>query len=283
MNQEKTRRLMDTVVTEARVALEPLDAHFISSTEAAFKDDYLTLLAALLLENGALTEAQQRLLLLLLPAIGPSFPLSHYLQQAAKLDAAMLTRIIENIRSVKQSGLALLFDFAVLQRLAGPLTPHHVERLSWLAKLTGVTEEQILQINFWSMKLLGVKTPPKLFTQITKRINIANIEVKYLSINTSSNGYLLRSIPHPHQFFKKGKYAFNHKLTADSAFNFLGEKTICRSVTLYQSGFVMDILMDAQKSKNEEYGKKGEAIFDIIELPPAFNTWHSFFIETYHE
>ena len=67
MNQDYLHELMNTLVSAARVSLEPLDSHFIASGDAAFKDDYLTLLAALLLENGALNDAQQRLLLLLLP------------------------------------------------------------------------------------------------------------------------------------------------------------------------------------------------------------------------
>jgi len=89
---------MNTLVSAARVSLEPLDSHFIASGDAAFKDDYLTLLAALLLENGALNDAQQRLLLLLLPSIGPAFPLPHYLQQAGKLDAVALTHVVQSVR-----------------------------------------------------------------------------------------------------------------------------------------------------------------------------------------
>ncbi len=279
MNQDNLHELMNTLVSAARVSLEPLDSHFIASGDAAFKDDYLTLLAALLLENGALNNAQQRLLLLLLPSIGPAFPLPHYLQQAGKLDAAALTHVVQSVRGVKQAGLALLFDFAVLQRLAGPLTTSHVERLTWLAKLTGVMEEQILQINFWSTRLLGMKTSPKLFSSIEKQVNIANVETKQFSESTSEKNYFYRTNLQPHQFLKRGKYSFHHQLPLTPSWRIYGQRSICRSVMLSQSGFVTKIVMDAAKSKTEEYGKKGEAIFSFIALPSAFNAWNSYFAE----
>ncbi|MEG1209728.1 MAG: hypothetical protein RSE29_01230, partial [Leclercia sp.] len=218
-------------------------------------------------------------LLLLLPSIGPAFPLPHYLQQAGKLDTAALTHVVQSVRGVKQAGLALLFDFAVLQRLAGPLSTNHVERLSWLAKLTGVTEEQILQINFWSTRLLSMKVSPKLFSSIEKQVNIANVETKMFSENISEKNYFHRTTLQPHQFLKKGKYSFHHQLSLTPSWSIFGQRSICRSVMLPQSGFVTKIVMDAAKSKTEEYGKKGEAIFSFIALPSAFNAWNSFFAE----
>jgi len=279
VNQDYLHELMNTLVSAARVSLEPLDSHFIASGDAAFKDDYLTLLAALLLENGALNDAQQRLLLLLLPSIGPAFPLPHYLQQAGKLDAVALTHVVQSVRGVKQAGLALLFDFAVLQRLAGPLTPRHVERLSWLAKLTEVTEEQILQINFWSTRLLGMKTSSKLFSSIEKPVYIANVETKQFSESTSQKNYFYRTNPQLNQFLKRGKYSFYYQLPLTPSWHMFGQRSICRSVTLSQSGFVTKIVMNEDKSKTEEYGKKGEAIFSFIALPSAFNAWNSYFAE----
>lgn len=279
MSQDNLHNLMNTLVSAARISLEPLDSHFIATEDAAFKHDYLTLLAALLLENGVLNDTQQRLLLLLLPSIGPAFPLPYYLQQSGKLDVAALTHVVQSVRGVKQAGLALLFDFAVLQRLAGPLTNVHVERLSWLAKLTGVTEEQILQINFWSTQLLGMETSPKIFSSIEKTVNIANVETKQFSESTLEKNYFYRTNPQCNQFLRKGKYTFHHLLPLTHSWLNYGQRSICRSVMLTQSGLVSKIVMDAVKSKNEEYGKKGEAIFSFIALPSALNVWNSYFAE----
>ncbi|WP_233968504.1 hypothetical protein [Pectobacterium polaris] len=133
-----THNNLDALMSTARIALEPLDAHYIAPQEAVFKSDYLTLLAALLLENDALNDNQHRLMTLLLPAINPSFPLSHYLQQASKLDADKLRHTLDNLRRDQHAAQALLFDFVVVQRIAGPLSTTTTERLSWIAKLTGL-------------------------------------------------------------------------------------------------------------------------------------------------
>lgn len=274
----------DTLVSAARVHLEPLDAHFIADHDAAMKDDYLTLLAALLLENGALTDAQVRLMMMLIAAIRPAFPLAHYLQQSAKLDSEGLARIVRNLGQTKHAAQALLFDFAVLQRITAPLSPKQVERLGWLAKIGGLSKKEILLVNFWSVRLLGIKTSVKAFSDVVTVVKTARVEQLFPS-DTQLKGKIIRNgIPQKNQFVKQGSYVFKRTSTASgSIFNAFLDYMLCRFALVQANGLVTRVIMDASKDTNSEYGKNGEPLFEIIPLPPAFNAWHSFLTGTHHD
>jgi hypothetical protein len=274
----------DALVSAARVQLEPLDAHFIAGSDAALKDDYLTLLAALLLENGALTEAQLRLMMMLIAAIQPAFPLAHYLQQSAKLDGEGLARIVRHLGQTKQAAQALLFDFAVLQRITGPLAPQQVERLGWLAKICGLTDKEILLINFWSLRLLGIKTSVEAFSGAVTVVKTARVEQLFPS-DTQLKGKIIRNgMPQKNQFVEQGSYVFKRTSTASgSIINAFLDYMLCRFALVQANGLVTRVVMDASKDTNSEYGKKGEPLFEIIPLPAAFNAWHSFLTGTHHD
>ncbi len=269
----------DALVSAARVELEPLDAHFIADHDAAMKDDYLTLLAALLLEKGALSEAQVRLIMMLIAAIRPAFPLAHYLQQSAKLDSEGLARIVRHLGQNK-AAQALLFDFAVLQRIVGPLEPQQVERLGWLAKICGLSEKEILLVNFWSLRLLGIKTSAEAFADAVTVVKTARVENLVQSDTKLKDKFVRDGMPQINQFVEKGSYVFKQK---SSPYEFFLSITLCRFALVPANGFVTRIVMDATKNANNEYGKNGEPLFEIIPLPPAFNAWQSFLKGTHHD
>lgn len=274
----------DALVSAARVQLEPLDAHFIADHDAAMKDDYLTLLAALLLENGALTDAQVRLMMMLIAAIRPAFPLAHYLQQSAKLDSEGLARIVRNLGQTKHAAQALLFDFAVLQRITAPLSPKQVERLGWLAKIGGLSKKEILLVNFWSVRLLGIKTSVEAFSDVVTVVKTARVE-KLAHYDIKLHNKIRRNgLPQINQFVEKGSYVFKQVISSSKSFPGVDfGDTVFRFALVPSKGLVTRIVMDASKDANNEYGKKGEPLFDIIPLPPAFNAWHSFLTGTHHD
>lgn len=273
----------DALVSAARVQLEPLDAHFIAGSDAALQDDYLTLLAALLLEKGALTEAQLRLMMMLIAVIQPVFPLAHYLQQSAKLDSEGLARIVRNLGQTKQAAQALLFDFAVLQRITGPLAAQQVERLGWLAKICGLGDKQILLINFWSLRLLGIKTSVEAFSGAVTVVKTARVE-RLLSSDTQLKEKITRNgLPQKNQFIEQGSYVFKSNISSRTVYSaFLGY-SLCRFAIVPAKGLVIRVVMDASEDANDEYGKKGEPLFEIIPLPAAFNAWRSFLTGKHHD
>ncbi len=273
----------DALVSAARVQLEPLDAHFIAGSDAALQDDYLTLLAALLLEKGALTEAQLRLMMMLIAVIQPAFPLAHYLQQSAKLDSEGLARIVRNLGQTKQAAQALLFDFAVLQRITGPLAAQQVERLGWLAKICRLEDKQILLINFWSLRLLGIKTSVEAFSGAVTVVKTARVE-RLLSSDTQLKEKITRNdLPQQNQFIEQGSYVFKSNNSPLMAYNPFFGYSLYRFAIVPAKGLVIRVIMDATKNANNEYGKNGEPLFEIIPLPPAFNAWHSFLTGKHHD
>jgi len=273
----------DALVSTARVQLEPLDAHFIADHDAAMKDDYLTLLAALLLEKGALSEAQVRLIMMLIAAIRPAFPLAHYLQQSAKLDSEGLARIVRHLGQNK-AAQALLFDFAVLQRIVGPLEPQQVERLGWLAKICGLTDKQIQLINFWSLRLLGIKTSAEAFAGAVTVVKTAEVENLFKEDMQFKDKIVRNGMPQINQVVKKGSYVFKQKSSPSGSYwGFCAGMTLCRFALVPANGLVTRIVMDASKDANDEYGKNGEPLFEIIPLPSAFNAWQSLLKGTHHD
>ncbi|WP_174865138.1 hypothetical protein [Pectobacterium polaris] len=269
-----THNNLDALMSTARIALEPLDAHYIAPQEAVFKSDYLTLLAALLLENGALNDNQHRLMTLLLPAINPSFPLSHYLQQASKLDADKLRHTLDNLRRDQHAAQALLFDFVVAQRIAGPLSTTTTERLSWIAKLTGLHEEQLLYINFWSMQLLGLTTRLVDFSNLAKEVNITACDSSAISNDPDK-----ATFPKKGEFLIKGRYVYSVRepLNKQLSSIFAISRYTSRTIYIPQSCIVSSIIMNEAKNNDLNYGKNGEPAFEIISLPAAFSAWQSFF------
>ncbi|MBM6635303.1 hypothetical protein JTF12_13300 [Leclercia adecarboxylata] len=274
----------DALVSAARVQLEPLDAHFIAGSDAALQDDYLTLLAALLLEKGALTEAQLRLMMMLIAVIQPVFPLAHYLQQSAKLDSEGLARIVRNLGQTKQAAQALLFDFAVLQRITGPLAAQQVERLGWLAKICGLGDKQILLINFWSLRLLGIKTSVEAFSGAVTVVKTANVDHLFKENMQFKDKSVCNGMPQINQIVKKGSYVFKQNSSPSGSFwGLVSDITLCRFALVPANGLVTRVIMDATKNANDEYGKNGEPLFEIIPLPPAFNAWRSFLTGKHHD
>lgn len=273
----------DALVSAARVELEPLDAHFIADHDAAMKDDYLTLLAALLLEKGALSEAQVRLIMMLIAAIRPAFPLAHYLQQSAKLDSEGLVRIVRHLGQNK-AAQALLFDFAVLQRIVGPLEPQQVERLGWLAKICGLSEKEILLVNFWSLRLLGIKTPVETFSSVVTVVKTARVESLFESDDKLRNKIICKGLPQVNQFVEMGSYVFNAGKSPLRSLNgtFLSYM-VYRFALVQITGVVTRILMNSSQAADIEYGKNGEPLFEITPLPPAFNAWYSFLTGNHHD
>ena len=144
-------KLMDQV----RPELEPLAAHALANRELVVKERYLVLLLASLLEHGALTEPQTRLLEMLLASVQEAQSLVFYIQQAAELDKHALMASLETLRMDKALSNALIFDLLVVLRTAGALTDVQMRQLDQLAMLLNLRNEEVYKLVYCCMLLLN--------------------------------------------------------------------------------------------------------------------------------
>lgn len=149
----RNKSLLD-LLDQIRPELEPLDAHYMANKEPATKDRYLTLLAANLLDDDGLSEAQSRLFDMLLASMVVKHSSVFYLQQAASLDSVELKEIITFLKKDEQAGNAYLFDWMVLLRVKGIFDSHNVERFTQQLSMLLVNSERIQRIIFWCMTML---------------------------------------------------------------------------------------------------------------------------------
>jgi len=142
---------------QVRPELEPLAAHTLAHRELMVKERYLVLLLASLLEHGALTEPQTRLLEMLLASVQETQSLVFYIQQAAGFDKHALRASLETLRKDKALSNALIFDLLVVLRTAGALTDAQMRQLNQLAMLLNLHDKEVHKLVYCCMLLLNGK------------------------------------------------------------------------------------------------------------------------------
>lgn len=149
----KVTSLQDAL-DQIRPELEPLDAHYMAQQDELVRVRYLTFLVANLLEEGPLSEAQSRLLDMLLVSIKANKTASLCYQQAATVERDDLKEIVCYLKKDKGVANAFLFDLMVLMRVAKPLSVQSRDRLSRVASVICFHEDDLNQLLFWCMVLL---------------------------------------------------------------------------------------------------------------------------------
>lgn len=142
------------LIDQARPELEPLNPHYMAVREPIAKDRYLTLLAASLLEEGGLSEAQSRVFGMLAAAMAVNKPFSFFVQQVEKLDKTELKEIVEQLTLDDKACNAYIFDLMVLLRIDCALSNKQVWKLSQQSSLLFVSNERMQRIVFWCMLML---------------------------------------------------------------------------------------------------------------------------------
>ncbi|MGE6167874.1 hypothetical protein ACLHZW_01325 [Aeromonas media] len=145
------------IIDDIRPALEPLDTHFMAHFDELSKDRYLTFLVANLLEINVLSEAQSRIFNMLILSIGTGKEVSLYCQQAISLKGDELKDIVLFFRGNKSAANAVIFDLMVLVRVEMAFSSEVCTRLSKIATVFGITEDDFKILSFWcSLMLLKI-------------------------------------------------------------------------------------------------------------------------------
>jgi hypothetical protein len=141
MSQHKLLQLID----QAKPNLQPLNTHYMAQFSVAERQDYATMLAAVITGTGTVTEAQSRLFGMLLSSMELDDNIASYYKSAQELNSGFVEKyVLENKRTNKVN--ALLFDSSILCYL-GSQSDNQSTLLNSINSLLGVDDYVLMFCN----------------------------------------------------------------------------------------------------------------------------------------
>lgn len=140
---------------EEQLKLHPLPEHAAANQAEHLRQHYALLLAAVLTSQASISEAQTRLLRLLLNSLKLGDIRAQLFEQARALEPAPL---LEAARLIREAGFAehLLVDMLVLLRLDAPLTDEAARLAGELAAFLGLDETVLATRARDAVEILGL-------------------------------------------------------------------------------------------------------------------------------
>lgn len=130
-SEESTHQKNATSTAGLLDCMQPLPQHFITSQDQHTRELYTTLLAAVLLSDGHVSEPRSRLFGMLLQSMQLEPVPARFFELAQQLDATKLKQAIHAINHQDQQ-CAFVIDALILARLDSPLGQMQVELLAEL-------------------------------------------------------------------------------------------------------------------------------------------------------
>ncbi|MGR5241419.1 hypothetical protein ACPV36_11045 [Photobacterium damselae] len=155
MSQHKLLQLID----QAKPNLQPLNTHYMAQFSVAERQDYATMLAAVITGTGTVTEAQSRLFGMLLSSMELDNDVASYYKSAQELNSVFIEKYISN-NNIKNVFDSLLFDMNILLFLTQECNAELLSNLSLLFKvdankhsyyinsLIGHNENHVVVVNY---------------------------------------------------------------------------------------------------------------------------------------
>lgn len=131
------------LIDEAKLELYPLDAHILSSQSEWDREQYAILLAAVLIGDGTVSEAQCRVFALLLAALHLPTEPARYFAQVRQIDKSTVIEFVNRYKS-QDVAKAFIFDAAVLERLSGKSSPESKQFLFEIIQLLDVNFKELV-------------------------------------------------------------------------------------------------------------------------------------------
>ncbi len=176
-------KLLDTLTRaadEEQLQLQPLPIHAAAAQPEHLRRHYALLLAAVLTAQPAVSEAQSRLLRLLLDALQLGDIRGALFDQARELAPEPL---LEAARVIREAGFAahLLLDVLVLLRLDAPLDDESVRLVGELAAFLGLDSEETAIRATDAVQILGLDNSDQTAAgeAVTDMFNQANLLARY--------------------------------------------------------------------------------------------------------
>gem|GEM_PF-2600014 len=147
---------LKTKLSNVKPLLDPLPASYLADKlDDHNKNIYATLLSAVILSKGSITDNESRMLSMLLSRLGLDGDISRYFRQ---IDDISENQILEFAKVLNNDDkrLSFIFDCLLASRCDKPLTNEQVEVINDLCNLWKFSENDIHLMVFWVSEILGI-------------------------------------------------------------------------------------------------------------------------------
>lgn len=147
---------LKTKLSNVKPLLDPLPASYLADKlDEHNKNIYATLLSAVVLSKGSITDNESRMLSMLLNRLGLDGDISRYFSQ---IDDISENQILEFAKVLNNNDkrLSFIFDCLLASRCDKPLTNEQVEVINDLCNLWEFSENDIHLMVFWVSEILGI-------------------------------------------------------------------------------------------------------------------------------
>ncbi|VWX31086.1 hypothetical protein ENHY17A_350007 [Moraxellaceae bacterium 17A] len=147
---------LKTKLSNVKPLLDPLPTSYLADKlDDHNKNIYATLLSAVILSKGSITNNESRMLSMLLSRLGLDGDISRYFRQ---IDDISENQILEFAKVLNNDDkrLSFIFDCLLASRCDKPLTNEQVEVINDLCNLWKFSENDIHLMVFWVSETLGI-------------------------------------------------------------------------------------------------------------------------------
>lgn len=264
---------LDTVKSK----LKPLPQHYlVDQVDTYVCQQYATLLAAIMLNNGSSSCYQNQLFIRMLDSLQLEAQPSSYLDASQQMDTAKVIELMDHLD--KSGHINLLFDAILLLRIDNPLTPDEVRLINALIDVFEISENNVLMTVFWANKALGIDA--NLDKKHQDKLHQLTVSEE-ISLYTDEGFQLLC---HQDSFVRKGDILFHgvmdkmsYNIIKNSFFNFSGSHS-----------YVMEDLLSKISEEtgwvvraDEKLSEHRTISYSLLPLLFALSHWAEFYAEIY--
>ena len=143
-----------------RMKENPYNAHTLADEDENSRRHYCALLFMVMLSHSAISEDQQRMLQLWLPAIGMEGRQAELCQLATRLGEEGLEDALNTVRGCAGQ-ICFLLDCLVFCRVNGPITTSQIALLEALAAMLDISQNEMENVVYIACLILGLPVEEK--------------------------------------------------------------------------------------------------------------------------
>lgn len=163
-----------------RLKENPYSAHTLAEENENSRRQYCTLLFMVMLSHSPISEDQQRMLQLWLPAIGMEGRQAELCQLATRLGEEGLEEALNAVRDCAGQ-LCFLLDCLVFCRINGPLTTSQTALLEGLAAMLTIAQDEMENVVYIACLILGLPVGEKKASDLLLGIHEIRVWREFLS------------------------------------------------------------------------------------------------------
>ncbi|MCG8147152.1 MAGE domain-containing protein [Moraxella sp. PS-22] len=143
-------------IANVKPLLDPLPASYLTNKlDDHNKNIYATLLSAVILSKGSITDNESRMLTMLLQRLNIEGDISRYFSQIDNLSEQQILEFAKTLDN-DEKRLSFIFDCLLASRCHNPLTKEQIEVINEICNWWKISDHEIHLMVFWVSEVLGI-------------------------------------------------------------------------------------------------------------------------------